>query len=123
MRKIDDSLQYCLIRWGESRAKTVPGLSYPGITAEARLIHSPGRSQSTSPPVPVYTSDPVARRVEAAFSQLERQHQPVLVVRYELCLPETKARRELNLHSRDAYRWAVEKAVRAIGRIMGKPIR
>ena len=116
MRKIDDSLQYCLIRWGEARAKQVAGLAFRVNVMDG--VYSP----AFAPMVPVYTSDPVAVRTDIAFCQLESELQPVLVIRYELCLPEEKARKALNLHSRDAYRWQLEKSVRAIGRIMKKPV-
>ena len=108
-------VEYLLTIWGEWRAQPVYGLS-EGMSPIARLLHSPGRSNMTSPAVPVFRFSPIGSRVEAQFRTLDSAMQDILVAKYELCLKPGAACRQLKLKDRHSYRWALDRAIREIAR-------
>ena len=108
-------VEYLLTVWGEYRAQPCYGLSV-GMSPIAQLLHSPGRSNRVTPPVPMLWFNPIANRVEAQFQTLDVAMQNILVAKYELCLKPGAACRQLKLKDRHAYRWALDRAIREIAR-------
>lgn len=80
-------VQSRLIRWGEWRRSGVIGLGYPTMTAEARLLHSPGRS--TKPDAgPEYRSDQQSADLEQVIARMAPNQQLALWCRYvQECRP------------------------------------
>lgn len=119
MRKLNPQLEYYLITWGEWHARPVSGLSYPSMTAEARLTASPGRSDGKpTARVPHYWPNPVARHVENVFLTLEARDQLVLRFRYIYQMDEQRAAAAMGRQTRCQFRGELERATRRIAKAL-----
>lgn len=120
MRRLNPLLICWLQTWGTCQQRKI-GLEYPSITAEARLLHSPGRS-TFSNRSPSYEPNPIDTMVANAVRQIEnREHALLLVYRYIEGKSYSDIQKEINIKSEKAARWAVEKAIRAIAEVLGVP--
>lgn len=116
LRKLNPQLvDYCS-RWGDWRAKPCKGLGFPSMTAEARLLSSPGRSTALNL-APEYYQDHVARAVENAMQDIEPGLRTILWWRYvQNAGPDRLA--EYLGGSRSSAVWKLEKAHSAIAKVM-----
>lgn len=113
-----NALTWNLQVWGKWRRQDI-GLGYPGMTAEARLLHSPGRSTKTNTG-PNYKPSEPARRIEQAIQEIDPYYQTLLWLYYVQEAAESFIRRyaRVEKQTRGAYRYQVEKAHRVLGKVV-----
>lgn len=100
--------------WADHESAQIPGLSYPSITPEARLLHSPGRS---SKPIvaPHYWPNSTHRAVSEAVASIERDLQEYLRIHYIIRLDRQRAAAYVCKPVR-AWDWCLTKAHKAVSR-------
>lgn len=107
-------IRYYLEVWGDWREKGVPGLGWPSMTSEAKLLHSPGRS--TKPKIgPLYESNHVARTVQNAIDQIDHELQNVLWFRYVAKIDRSRAAEAFG-RTTNEWDWMLTKAHNCLGR-------
>ena len=111
-------IKYMGYRWGDWVLKGCRSLGYGSETSISKLTTSPGRSTRTNF-TPDYEPDPVARRFDNALQQIPAKQRNLLYCRFVLQLSDAR----LMEYDRDYItegkaRWAVEKAMRQIGRVL-----
>lgn len=116
LRKLNPQLvDYCS-RWGYWLAKPCKGLDFPSMTAEARMLLSPGRSTALNIS-PEYHQDHVARAVENAMQDIEPGLRTILWWRYVQNAGPNRLAECLGC-SRGSAMWQLEKAHSAIAKVM-----
>ncbi len=89
------------------------------MTAEARLLHSPGRADGIRR-CPNYRPCEAARRIEDAITQIDAYYQTLLWLRYVQEATEQVIRKyaQVEKQTRGAYRWQIEKAHKELSHIV-----
>lgn len=113
-----NDVKYMGYRWGDWVNKGCRGLGYSSETAISKLNTSPGRSSRLSY-TPDYEPDPVARRFETALRQIPPWQQNLMYCRFVLGLSDMRLMTYDKRYTTEGKaRWAVEKAMRDIGRVL-----
>ena len=100
MARLNSQLVWWLERWGEWTVSGCSGLGYPTMTAEHRLMVSPGKATMLSPAVPLYRQDKVARRVDTAMREIPDKDWRLLALCYALRCSYGEIARQLELSGR-----------------------
>ena len=104
--------------WGDWTRRGCRGLGYGSETSISRLTTSPGRSTRRDYS-PDYESDPAARRFEDAMQQIKPKQKNLLYCRFVLQLSDARMMDyDAGYKSEGAARWAVEKAMKEIGKVL-----
>ncbi len=113
------ALTWLLQEWGKWRRQDC--LGYPHMTAEARMLYSPGRTHR-SDHSPHYRPSRDARRAEDAIVQIDPYYQNLLWLKYAQEASEKVIRlyAKVEQKTRGAYRWQVEKAHLELGKVVYK---
>ena len=111
-------VKYMGCRWGDWVNKGCRGLGYASETSISRLTTSPGRSTRKNY-TPDYEPDAVARRFEEALQQIPPKQQNLLYLRFVLQLSDARVMvYESDYRSEGQARWAIEKAMQDVGRVL-----
>ena len=111
-----NDVKYMGYRWGDWIRQTCGGLGYSSETSISRLTTSPGRSERLNYS-PDYEPDPVARRFDTAWMQIQPRLQQLLYFRFVEQLSDRRLM-GLGYKTEGQSRCAVEKAIREIGRVL-----
>ena len=115
MRRLNPVLIMWLQTWGTLQQRNI-GLEYPSITAEARLLHSPGRS-SRQHFDPHYEPDQIDILVANAVRQLNSVYAKGLELKYVYGMSNRLIGKEIGT-SEWGTRRLMERAVREIADVL-----
>ena len=112
------SVKYMGNIWADWINRGCRGLGYGSETSVSRLTTSPGRSTRRDYS-PEYEPDPVARRFDTALQSLTCKQQNLIYCRFVLQLSDVRMMDyDTGYKSEGAARWAVEKAMKEIGKVL-----
>lgn len=111
-------VKYMGSRWGDWVNRGCRGLGYASETTISRLTTSPGRSTRLNYS-PDYEPDAVARRFDSAMKLIKPKYQNLIYCRFVLQLSDARIMAyDSDYTTEGKARWAVEKAMQEIGRVL-----
>jgi hypothetical protein len=121
MRRLNPLLVAWLHTWGTCENRKI-GLEYPGITPEARLLHSPGRCGCSGNKGPFYEPNATSVMVGNAIRRMEnREHALLLIYRFVEQRSYGEIAKDVGAKNKEAAVWLVEKAIREVASVLGVP--